>query len=163
MGIWKTNANEFFSLVELLVVVAVLLALAALSIPVLARARMSANESAVVETLRVINKAEMAYQLVFNSGFSPDLYSLGPSPAPSPARADLVDEIIAGSAPGAVGFVRHGYQITYKQLGAYSYQITATPLTPGATGSRSFYSDHATVIRVNSSGPAGPTDPPLAN
>ncbi len=67
-----------FSLIELLIVVAIILIIAAIAIPNLLRSRMAANEASAVGSLRTINTSEVTYSSTYpDQGFSPDLVSLG--------------------------------------------------------------------------------------
>src|SRR5580765_2045953 len=69
-----------FSLIELLIVVAIILIIAAIAIPNLLRSRMSANESAAASTLRTLNTTEVTYQTSYPAaGYAPDLKTLGPN------------------------------------------------------------------------------------
>ena len=68
-----------FSLIELLIVVAIILIIAAIAIPNLLRARMAANESSAVASVRTINSAEVTYNSTYPTvGFAPALVNLGP-------------------------------------------------------------------------------------
>ncbi len=165
----RTATHRGFSLVELMIVLAIILVIAALAIPALIQARLAANEASAVGAIRVIVRAEVTYTLAFKSGYSQDLYSLGPTSgaAPSTSRADLVDPIIAGPAPGSTGFTRQGYAFTYTPKGTFpgikEYTLTAVPVIPGSTGKRRFYADQTLVIRANATAPAGPKDTPIPN
>src|SRR5271169_1617270 len=103
-----------FSLVELLIVVAIILVLAAIAIPNLLRSRLAANETSAVASLRVLNTAEVTFSLTYNSGFSDGLNRLGP-PAPgsvaSAAAADLLDPTLSGQAlmGSDTSFIKSGY------------------------------------------------------
>src|ERR1700754_4992413 len=89
-----------FSLIELLIVVAIILIIAAIAIPNLLRARMAANESSAVASVRTINSAETTYNSTYPSiGFSPDLVTLGgalgAACTPSSTTACLIDSVLA--------------------------------------------------------------------
>src|ERR1039457_598317 len=91
-----------FPLIELLIVVAIILIVAAIAIPNLLRARIAANESSAVATLRELNSAEVIYLMTYSSGFADTLTRLGPPAAgqqPSSNAADQVDQILAGQGP----------------------------------------------------------------
>ena len=76
-----------FSLIELLIVVAIILILAAIAIPNLLRARIAANESAAVSGIRTINSAEVTYSTAYPTiGYSANLGQLGPGRQARPAR-----------------------------------------------------------------------------
>ena len=71
-----------FSLIELLIVVAIILIIAAIAIPNLLRARIAANESSAVSAIRTINTAEVSYQSAYPTvGYSTNLGQLGPGAA----------------------------------------------------------------------------------
>ena len=154
-----------FSLIELLIVVAIILIIAAIAIPNLIRSRMAANEASSVATLRTLNTSEIVYSSTWG-GFSPTLVSMGPNGTtcsstviPTAAAACLVDAVL-GKDP----VVKSGYTVTYA-VGANNatYIITAIPLTVGSTGQRAFCTDQTVVIDVNSAGAkcTPGTDPPL--
>src|SRR6202165_718429 len=92
--------QEGFSLIELLIVVAIILIIAAIAIPNLLRARIAANESSAVSSVRTVNTAQVTYQMAYPTvGYSALLVNLGPGagvytcPAGGPlsAAACLVD------------------------------------------------------------------------
>lgn len=152
-----------FSLIELMIVIAVILIIAALAIPNLLRARMSANESAAVAALRTLATQEANYDSSFGPGFSPTLAALGPSipgTPPSAATADLVDQVLASG-------LRGGYQFLYTPLipsGSTTptgYTVNANPISPGITGEWFFYLDQSNVIRQNDGSPASISSAPL--
>ena len=105
-----------FSLIELLIVVAIILILAAIAIPNLLRARIAANESSAVSGIRTINTAEVSYSTAYPTvGYSANLGQLGPGapgstcPAggPTQANACLIDSTFSNAtAPGAA---KNGY------------------------------------------------------
>ena len=166
----RSKSGRGFTVIELLIVVGVLITLAAIAIPLLARARMSANEANAVGTIRLLVRSQHAYVLAFSQSYSADLYSLGPvapGAAPTPARADLVDIVISGSTLGNATFTRQGYFFTYTATGSFpnigAYTLTAVPVVPDSTGRRRFYTDQSSIVRFNMSGPAGPADPQLTN
>jgi type II secretory pathway pseudopilin PulG len=132
--------------------VPVTLIIAALAIPNLLRARMAANESSAMSSVRTISTAEISYQASFEKGFAPDLASLGGGPGcdPSPARACIIDsELAMASGPGS----KNGYVFSAQgsEDGA-QYLVTARPSVPNTTGRRSFCSTEDGVVRVDTSG-----------
>jgi len=152
-----------FSLVELLIVIAIILVIAAIAIPNLISGRRQANESAVASAMRAISSAQVSYQTSYQQGLSPDLVSLGPpggGTSPSASAADLIDAVLASGT-------RNGYTFTYVATDANSdgqpesFTLNANPITPGITGLKRFYMDQSNVIRFNLNGPAGPSDPPI--
>jgi len=153
-----------FSLIELLIVVAIILIIAAIAIPSFMRSRVAANQASAVASLRTLDTAEVSYALTFNTGYSVDLFSLAPPvPAdgpPTPTAAGLIDSILA------TGF-KSGYSFTYTpgpadSAGAIlSYEMNAAPVSSN-TGSVYYYTDQTGVIRQNSTTTATPSDSPLA-
>jgi len=152
-----------FSLIELLVVVAVLLIIAGLAIPSFLRSKMRANEAAVVGALRSVATAEVNYQTTYGRGYSLDLSSLAPPPAgtpPNATAADLIDPILATGS-------RNGYTFTYTPIdtdgdGQFDqYRVNANPVQVGRSGDKYFYVDQTNVVRENLGGPADATSPPV--
>jgi type IV pilus assembly protein PilA len=150
-----------FSLIELLIVVAIILIIAAIAIPNLLRARISANESSAVGNLRTINTAEVAYQTSFPSvGYSLSLTQLAgagcPLPLPTTASACLIDVTLAAAvaAPG-----KSGYHYLYTSLaGQGDYTNDARPDTQGSSGVKNFITDSSGVIHFANGVPALLTD-----
>jgi prepilin-type N-terminal cleavage/methylation domain-containing protein len=134
-----------FSLIELLIVVAIILIIAAIAIPSLLRARIAANESAAVAAIRTINTAEISYNSVFPTvGFSSlaNLGGTGCTP-PTSSSACLIDTTLASGT-------KSGYSFAAAPSGsnpAGSYQAVASPITPNQTGTRYFCSFADAVVR----------------
>jgi type IV pilus assembly protein PilA len=147
-----------FSLIELLIVVAIILIIAAIAIPNLMRSKMAANEASAVASLRTLNTSCVAYSTTWGQ-FPGALASLGPvasGTAPTSATADLIDSVLAGGT-------KAGYNITFAGgLATGAYSITAAPVNVGTTGQRYFYTDQSGVIRVNPSGAATSASSPLS-
>jgi type IV pilus assembly protein PilA len=159
-----------FSLIELLIVVAVILVIAAIAIPNLMRSRVAANQASAVGSLHVLNTAEVTYSSTYG-GYTPTLGYLGPpagGAGVTASAAGLIDSILSGGSPGASESSKSGYTFTYSpgvtsasgQI--YSYSITANPVTVGTTGNNFYYTDQVGVIRQNSTAEAASTDSPLA-
>ena len=140
-----------FSLIELLIVVAIILIIAAIAIPNLIRSKMSANEASAIASMRTINTSCVEYSTTYNVGFPASLANLGPAATASSASADLIDSALASA-------VKSGYVFTYTPGTADSsgtisaYTLTAVPSVAGATGTRTFFTDQTNVIRQDSSG-----------
>ena len=167
------RAKQGFSLIELLLVVAIILIIAAIAIPSVTRSRIAANETAAVATLRTINVAEATFSSAYDSGYSEDLRRLGKpaSGSASVAAADLLDPILSANAPGNTGpngFVKNGYVFVYTPTGGsttfgsiFRYQVNADPRVRVVTGRQSFYTDSSAIIRSNASAPATASDIPI--
>jgi type IV pilus assembly protein PilA len=148
----RKNASGF-SLIELLIVVAIILIIAAIAIPNFLRAKMAANESSAVSAIHSINTAEIQYASAYpNVGFSVVLADLGPS------GASYIDAVLSGGT-------KSGYVYTYVQNAtdtpSDAYKVNADPVTRGVTGLRSFYSDQQNVTHYNQTASATAGDPPL--
>jgi type IV pilus assembly protein PilA len=150
-----------FSLIELLIVVAVILIIAAIAIPNFIRSKMRANEAAAVANLRNITTAEVAYTTTYGIGFTDNLPKLGGNLViVDQNNAGLIDSVLSSG-------VKSGYRYSYSVLvtdtlgHVVGYAVTADPTTPGSTGDRHFYADQSAVVRHNDTGPAVQTDPPI--
>ena len=158
----RSNKQKGFSLIELLIVVAIILIIAAIAIPNLLRSKMAANEASSVATLRTYNTSIVAYQTTYGTAPSTNMSQLGPSSTPSSTAADLVDNLLGVAAPS-----KSGYKFTYAPgavvAGTIStYKINADPLNYNTTGQRTFFTDQSGVIRQRTDGTAAAvTDTPI--
>ena len=146
-----------FSLIELLIVVAIILIIAAIAIPNLLRSRMAANEASAVGSLRTINTAEVSYATSYPAqGFAAALTNLGGAAPCGPATSTtscLIDEVLSVTAK------KSGYTFTAVGTGALpsvAYTATAVPTILGSSGQRAFFTNHSGVIRYDVTG-AGAT------
>ncbi len=163
-----------FSLIELLIVVAIILIIAAIAIPNLIRSRMAANEASAVGSIRTINTAEITFNTTYSDGFAKDLLWLGGAAG---AKASCGSALLIDSVLGGLTGVnqKSGYNFAV-QAGTVDvtivpanctagstdgYTATAVPVTPGTTGQRSFCSDASGVIRTNPTGGAPGVTAPL--
>jgi type IV pilus assembly protein PilA len=146
-----------FSLIELLIVVAIILIIAAIAIPNLLRSRIAANEASAVGSIRTINTSEVTYATTYsNVGFAP-LADLGGAGGTA-TGAGLIDSVLAsGTKSGYFFSVTTGVATTGPMT---TYYVTGDPLN-SQTGQRHFYSDQSGVIRANVSTAATGTDSPL--
>jgi len=157
-----------FSLIELLIVVAIILIIAAIAIPNLLRSRMAANESSAVGSLRSINTAEVAYSTTYPSVGFTALASLGGAAATcatatgaTSTNACLIDSVLAAGT-------KSGYKFTWTAgttdaNGNYlGYSIAAAPTSQGTTGQRGFFTNQSGVIRADPSGTATVNSTPIS-
>jgi type IV pilus assembly protein PilA len=151
----KIQKQKGFSLIELLIVVAIILIIAAIAIPNLLRARIAANESSAVSSVRTVNTAEVSYNSAYPTvGYSATLDVLGsggtcPTP-PTQTQSCLVDDVLA------VTKVKTGYTFTYQVVTGtgpnVGYAVEGNPTALNQSGVRSFCSFADAVIRFQASG-----------
>jgi len=143
-----------FSLIELLIVVAIILIIAAIAIPNLLRARIAANEASAVGSARTMNTAAVTFASTYGNGFPPGIANMGTAAAgdttASCGEALLIDNQLTTG-------IKSGYSFTYKD----GTGDTPNAVTPGTTGQRYFYTDQTGVIRFNATGAASATSAPL--
>lgn len=136
-----------FSLIELLIVVAIILIIAAIAIPNLLRARIAANEASAVSSLRALNTAQISYNSSYPTvGFATALSALGGTSCAPPGSNSscFIDTQLASGTKSGYSFTLSG---TSGSPNA-TYQIRADPLSPNQTGVRYFCSFADAVIRV---------------
>jgi len=149
------NKEKGFSLIELLIVVAIILIIAAIAIPNLLRSKMAANEASAVGSLRTLNTSSVAFSTTYGN-YPTKLSDLGPSTSPSSTAADLIDSAL-------VTGTKSGYTFTFMAASPYQqYSIQASPTTAGVTGQRYFYTDQSGVIRYNLSAVSTSADSPIS-
>jgi len=153
-----------FSLIELLIVVAIILIIAAIAIPNLLRARIAANEASAVASIRTVNTAMISYNSAYPTvGFAATLTPLGPggitTACPNPptsAASCLIDGQLASGTKSGYRFTAAGTAATYAAWGA--------PVTLNSTGVNSFCSIQDAVVRKipgASTSTCGGTEAPL--
>ncbi|HYA22608.1 MAG TPA: prepilin-type N-terminal cleavage/methylation domain-containing protein [Terriglobales bacterium] len=152
---------EGFSLIELLIVVAIILIIAAIAIPSLLRSRIAANESSAVESLRTIGSAQVTFQSTYPTvGYAATLAALGPgagntacpSSGPTSTAACLIDTVLANATVAASA--KSGYYFTNPVTTAtgsvnVTYEMDAMPALVGQTGVRGFCTDSDGVIHFD--------------
>lgn len=159
-----------FSLIELLIVVAIILIIVAIAIPDMLKARMAANQASAVASLRTINSAEVAYASTYNTGFSATLAQLdGTGPVSTINNAELIDDVLGAGQKSTYTFLyvscpaAPGPNTGAMANGACAvvsyYQVSANPPAGGGTGNF-YFTDPSGVIRQNSTTAAGPADSP---
>ncbi len=153
------NRQKGFSLIELLIVVAIILIIAAIAIPNLLRSKMAANEASAVGSLRSINTAAVTFSTQCG-GYPPSLASMGP-PFVACTTADLIDGVLSAGN-------KSGYVFAYAAVDVDgdgrndTYTITARPASPGTTGQRFFFTDQSGVIRASNVGMADVNSTPIS-
>jgi prepilin-type N-terminal cleavage/methylation domain-containing protein len=121
------NKQKGFSLIELLIVVAIILIVAAIAIPNLLRSKMSANEASAVGSLRILNTASISFNTTYGN-YPPALSDLGPSTVPPSTAADLIDSAL-------VTGTKSGYTFSFTPNSTNTeYSINASPVTVNVTG-----------------------------
>lgn len=143
------HRQEGFTLVEIMIVVAIITLLAVLIYPNFLRAKLQSNETVAVESIRVLGTALEGYRAAQTPPDYPDdLIVLSDEIPP------YVDSILTSG-------IRQGYSFTYTRLDEAQFTLNADPITPNVTGERGFYLDETGVVRVSPSGSADESDPPL--
>ncbi len=157
----RNGRQKGFSLIELLIVVAIILIIAGIAIPNLMKSKIQANEAAAVETLRTLDTSTVMYSTTYG-GYPQGLADMGPSSGgtTSSAAADLIDVVLA---TGVKGGYKYLYAVTASDSAGHvlGYTITALPVSPGVTGQRSFFTDQSGTIRSTLSGAADATSTPI--
>jgi type IV pilus assembly protein PilA len=154
-----------FSLIELLIVVAIILIIAAIAIPNLLQARIAANESSAVGSLHTLTSAEITYFTTYPTvGYANAIAQLGGAApcTPAPATACIVDNFLATAIPGSVGKSGYYFLATGAPTGGATYNTTyvvgGAPIQVNSTGNRDFCTVNDGVIRSQT---ANPGDAPV--
>lgn len=157
-----------FSVIETLIVAAIVVVIAAIAIPNLLRSKVAGNEASAIGALRNIMSTEAAYRATYGLGYSNDLSSLGGPAAgaqPSCTSSLLLDSVLAENIAG-LKTKKSGYQFTFTPGSeafhpdaavppdctagkADGYTVQADPVDPGVSGKRHFCADASGVIRVD--------------
>ena len=154
-----------FSLIELMIVLAIIMIISVIAIPNLLRSKMAANEASAAGSLRTMATAAITYSSTYGDGFPADLPTLGGPVGTTQASCDhavLIDSVLS-TAP----FQKSGYTFAFTGTNKFAVQpvgctnpgwnnftITAVPINVGSTGQRGFYVDETGVIRLTTDGSA---------
>ena len=145
-----------FSLIELLIVVAIILIIAAIAIPNLLRSRIAANDASAVASIRNINTAEVTYSSSWGSGFAAALTNLGgASPCVATAATACIIDPLLSVAPNT----KSGY--VFASAGTVpvggvnnGFEVNATPAAVQTTGIRAFCANQSGLIQFVTPGAA---------
>jgi type IV pilus assembly protein PilA len=152
--------QQGFTMVELLIVVAIILIIAAIAIPNLLRSKIAANEAAAASALKTIGTSNVLYSSLYNQGFAGTLAQMGPPGGGcgtvSSACADLLDALLSGVSPSAAAPTKNGYTFTYATANASptpsspnsTYSAVATPAGPSSTGVSTFCMDGGNIYVI---------------
>jgi type IV pilus assembly protein PilA len=158
-----------FSLIELLIVVAIILVIAAIAIPNLLRARISANESSAASSIRTINSAQISFISTYPAtGFSPTVLALGPGAATCPAggplvtAACLIDQTLSLATTAATMKSGYYFNMGVTTIGGLNvgYTVGGAAALFNESGVRGFCSSEDGVIHANPSQNGAPTTVP---
>lgn len=149
MSIYRRHRASGFTLVEIMIVVAIIALIAAIAIPNLLRARHNANEGAAIGNMHTV----VAAVEQFRSASAPTAYPANWN-ALATANPAYLDPVFQTGT-------KQGYTFTYALVNANQYTLNANPVTANVTGTRGFFADESGVIRSSAVAPADVTSPPL--
>lgn len=135
-----------FTLVEIMIVVAIVVALMTIATPNLLRSRVVANEGAAVGNLRAINNGCQLYHI--NMDTYPASLAAMAEPSASPP---YIDSLLASGR-------KQSYEFNYSLVDGDHFTVNANPTSTGLLRGKYFYLDESGIIRFNPDGPAGPGD-----
>jgi type IV pilus assembly protein PilA len=133
-----------FSLIELLIVIAIILIILSIALPQMSKSRMHAQEMAAIAEIGTIQKAQVQYYSQFGQ-YATTLSQLGPPTSSGAAEGPQAAGLIPASLANGSG---SGFNFTITQIPT-GYALTAVPKAFGSTGRRTFYSDQTGIIREN--------------
>jgi type IV pilus assembly protein PilA len=140
----RRTSQRGFSLIELLIVIAIILIILSIALPQMSKSRMHAQEMAAIAEIGTIQKAQVQYYSQFGQ-YATALTQLGPPSSSGAAEGPQAAGLIPGSLANGSG---SGFTFTLSQTPT-GYALTAVPKAFGSTGRRTFYSDQTGIIREN--------------
>ena len=149
MRAFHSHRAKGFTLVEIMIVVAIIALIAAVAIPNMLRARHNANETAAIASVRTLVGAFESWR----ANQTPLSYPAALVDL-SNANPPYIDAVLSGGA-------KQGYNFAYAPVLPNQYTLTAVPQNAGVTGTRGFFVNETGVIRVDAAGAPDVTDPPL--
>ena len=160
-GALNGRQTNGFTLMELLIVIAIILILMLMAIPTIGSLKKQANETSAIQSIRAVTQAQLQYESTFPSnGYASSLASLGGDPKsgpPTPAAAQMLQgDLSTGIKSGYIFQIGNITKVNLSGVDRVTgYQITAVPQTVGQTGNRGFCSDQFGTIKAD---PAGGTN-----
>lgn len=146
-----------FTLIELMIVIAIIAIIAAIAIPNLLRSRMVANEGSAIGSVRTITSAEQQFQSAAINPFDSGMGQYGTLEELGEQDPPFIDDVLASTT-------KQGYDFLATpdgDDGAPTFTVTANPVDPDRTGSRYFFADESGVIRFSSEGAADADSSPV--
>ena len=139
---FRSRRRRGFSLIELLIVIAIILIIITVALPRLSKARMFAQETAAIQAVKTLHTAQVQYYSQYGK-YASSLTELGPpaSGADSPSAAGLINNDLASGE-------KSGYKFTMTGTPG-GYLVNAAPIAFGSSGSRTFFSDQTMVVHQN--------------
>ena len=160
-GAQDKRQSNGFTLMELLIVIAIILILMLMAIPTIGSLKKQANETSAIQSIRAITQAELQYESTFPaSGYACSLTALGGDPktgAPTSAAAQMLQgDLTSGFKSGYIFAIGNCTKVTVGGTDRITgYTVTAVPQTVGKTGDSGFCSDQFGTIKYD---PAGGTN-----
>jgi type IV pilus assembly protein PilA len=156
----RSGQTHGFTLMELLIVMAIIAILMLIAIPTVGSLKKRANDLSAIQSIRAISQAQLQYESTYpSSGFACSLTALGGDPkagAPSPTSAQMLQgDLSTGVKSGYIFNITNCTKVNLNGTDRITgYQVTAIPQTVGQTGDRGFCSDQFGTIKAD---PAGGT------